>query len=84
MIHISDEITLLIHLWKQTEKSVRAGETHPDHSVANQIWAGFASFLPLVESDLFARFSILFLMTVIRNNFTISALCMRSFIVLLF
>ena len=39
MIHISDEITLLIHLWKQTEKSVRAGETHPDHSVANQIRA---------------------------------------------
>ena len=40
MIHISDEITLLIHLLKQTEKS---------RAVANQNRTGFASFLPLVE-----------------------------------
>ena len=47
MIHISDEITLLIQLWRQIEKWTR--ESNPDGSVANQNRAGFASFLPLVE-----------------------------------
>ena len=86
MIHISDEITLLIHLWEQTQNPERARETHPDRSVASQSEQGRIRFIFAACGMIYLlsfRYSS-FLMAVIRNNFTFSALCMRSFIIFLF